>query len=124
MNKLLSEAQRAELERLLHTRLQGVQDQVATHRQALSRAEHASLLLAQDGDDAPQRASDREVDQALTDIDQRQLDALGQALARIHDADFGLCEDCELPIPFARLQVEPEALRCVTCQALHERTHR
>ena len=123
MNKPLSGAQRAELERLLYTRLQTMQDQVANHRQDLSRAEHASALLAQDADDAPQRASDREVDQALTDIDQQQLDALGQALARIHDADFGLCADCELPIPFARLQVEPEALRCVTCQALLERKH-
>lgn len=123
MNKPLSGAQRAELERLLHTRLQTMQDQVTTHRQELGLVDHASALLAQDADDAPQRASDREVDQALTDIDQQQLDALGQALRRVHDADFGLCRDCELPIPYARLEVEPEAMRCVTCQAIFERKH-
>lgn len=123
MNKPLSGAQRAELERLLYTRLQTMQDQVTTHRQELGLVDHASALLAQDADDAPQRASDREVDQALTNIDQQQLDALGQALRRVHDADFGLCHDCELPIPYARLEVEPEAMRCVTCQAIFERKH-
>ena len=123
MTKPLSAAQRTQLEGLLSTRLLAMQDQVSTHRQNLSRADHASELLVQDGDDAPQRASDREVDQALSDIDLQQLGALSRAMARIHDADFGLCADCELPIPFARLEVEPEALRCVACQAVHERRH-
>jgi DnaK suppressor protein len=123
MTKPLNAAQRAELEGLLSTRLQAMQEQVAAHRQNLSRADHASDLLAQDADDAPQRASDREVDQALSDIDQQLLTALTRALSRIHDADFGLCTDCESTIPFARLEVEPEALRCVACQAVHERKH-
>jgi DnaK suppressor protein len=119
----LSHEQRAELARVLQTRQQALEQQVSAHRQGRSRAEHASELLAQDGDDAPQRASDREVDLALGDIDQQQLAALARARDRIHDADYGLCADCGDAIPYARLHVEPEALRCVGCQSIHERKH-
>lgn len=123
MPKPLSHEQRAELARVLHARRQALEGQVATHRQGRSRAEHASEVLAQDGDDAPQRASDREVDLALGDIDQQQLAALARACERVHEADYGLCTDCGDPIPYARLLVEPEALRCVGCQSIHERKH-
>lgn len=38
--------------------------------------------------------------------------------------DLGLsdvCVDCEEQIPFARLQVEPTAIRCIDCQNMIER---
>ncbi|MDJ0781369.1 MAG: TraR/DksA C4-type zinc finger protein [Desulfosarcinaceae bacterium] len=40
---------------------------------------------------------------------------LTRALARIDDPDFGLCRECEEPIPHARLVVLPEAELCVAC---------
>ena len=44
---------------------------------------------------------------------------IDQALRRLADApeDFGLCQDCEEPIPTKRLEVMPWALRCAPCQA-------
>ncbi|NLD37147.1 MAG: TraR/DksA family transcriptional regulator [Desulfatiglans sp.] len=33
-----------------------------------------------------------------------------------HDQDFGICEECERPIPEARLMIVPEAVLCVACQ--------
>lgn len=123
MPKPLNHDQRAELAQVLQTRQEALEQQVAAHRQGRSRAEHASEVLAQDGDDAPQRASDREVDLALGDIDQQQLAALTRARGRIHEPDYGLCTDCGSAIPYARLQIEPEALRCVGCQSIHERKH-
>ena len=33
----------------------------------------------------------------------------------------GICEDCGEPIPKKRLKANPQATRCVTCQALAER---
>jgi len=38
----------------------------------------------------------------------------------VHEPDFGLCVDCEADIPFARLQANPSAKRCVACQARAE----
>lgn len=31
------------------------------------------------------------------------------------------CDDCGKPIPLARMQANPGATRCITCQTIHER---
>jgi DnaK suppressor protein len=54
------------------------------------------------------------------------LRAVNLALERIRAGTYGICVDCGEEIPVARLQVEPEAERCVACQqrweALQEQT--
>ena len=40
---------------------------------------------------------------------------LERALAKIDDPDFGLCRECEEPIPTARLMILPETDLCVQC---------
>jgi len=52
----------------------------------------------------------------------RQLGAVDAALARLHEPDFGLCEDCFAEIPFSRLSASPAATRCIACQKLAEKT--
>ena len=42
------------------------------------------------------------------------------AMRRIRDGTYGICADCEKKIPEARLQVKPEATRCVACQTEYE----
>lgn len=86
-----------------------------------SRADHAREVLLQDGDDAPQRSADREVNLALTDLETTELAALDAALQRLADGTYGLCLDCGTGIPLARLEVEPQAALCVGCQSAHER---
>mgnify|MGYP003704710711 CR=1 FL=1 len=46
-----------------------------------------------------------------------------QALSRVHDDDYGVCEDCGAGIPFDRLRLNPQATRCVACQDTFERQH-
>jgi DnaK suppressor protein len=50
----------------------------------------------------------------------RELDALGRALRRVHEPGYGLCMACAAEIPFDRLKAEPQAERCVTCEAALE----
>lgn len=38
-----------------------------------------------------------------------------EALQRIEEGRYGLCAGCETTIPFQRLQVFPETLRCASC---------
>jgi len=49
----------------------------------------------------------------------RAAEAVG-ALQRIQDGTYGICADCGKTIPAARLQVKPEASRCVACQIEYE----
>jgi len=43
------------------------------------------------------------------------LSKLEHVLETINDPDFGLCRNCEEPIPFERLMIVPETNMCVEC---------
>jgi len=43
------------------------------------------------------------------------LTKLERALRIIDDENFGICIECEEPIPFARLMILPETSLCVVC---------
>jgi len=120
---LLSPQQRGNLADVLQLRLATLERHSDTQLDDLTQAQHAYQTLQQDLDDAPQRSGAEEVEAAVADIDSREFSAVTQALLRIHSADYGLCVDCHLSIAFERLQLEPQALRCITCQTLFERTH-
>lgn len=47
--------------------------------------------------------------------------AIDEALQRIADHRYGLCEDCGAPIGYRRLRARPFARRCIDCRALLER---
>jgi RNA polymerase-binding transcription factor DksA len=49
---------------------------------------------------------------------------LTEALGRLRDGEYGICEECGEPIAAARLRVMPEATTCVRCQDRLERTRR
>jgi RNA polymerase-binding protein DksA len=117
----LTPAQRALIGAELQTRQQALQRQLAAHLHGSTRAERAHEVAQQDNDDAPQRAPEREIAMALTDHEQTELKAVTDALTRLPRDDFGVCADCDSPIPFDRLKAEPWALRCVECATRHER---
>ena len=52
-----------------------------------------------------------------------ELREIEKTLRRLHAPEFGLCADCGDEIPFARLQANPLATRCVGCQSAFERSH-
>ncbi len=122
MSPFLSPGQRALLQQLLHMRQHELDRRMALHSGGTSRAEQARAGLQQDGDDAPQRDADREIELARVDREIEELGAVSDALARVHDASFGQCADCGAAIPFDRLKLEPWALRCVACQGQRERS--
>ena len=41
---------------------------------------------------------------------------LGAALKRMDEGEFGFCEDCGEEIANGRLEFDPAALRCLSCQ--------
>ena len=47
--------------------------------------------------------------------------AVEDALRRLRRGTYGICEDCGHPIAKERLEVLPQAARCVECQRREER---
>ena len=117
----LSQEQLVLLRVALDERRQALRARVSAQLGGLTRAEHAREILLQDGDDATQRDADREVDLAVTDRDGIAFAALERALERIGSDRYGLCVECGEEIPFARLELEPQAERCVACATRMEK---
>ena len=93
--------------------------------QEISRRSKASTESgAQDiGDilDSVSEERTRELDMILTDREKRKLAQIDDAIDRIDENTYGLCEDCGVKIPKARLKVLPFAKYCVECQEKNER---
>ncbi len=62
-------------------------------------------------------------DHALISIELEELRDIEAAQTKIKKQIYGICEDCELPIDYARLRVYPTAKRCTLCQGIHEHTY-
>ena len=72
-----------------------------------------------DGEDYADSASLEEqddIDSMLDEVERIELANIINALARIDEGTYGVCEDCNKNIPVARLQALPHAARCINCQ--------
>lgn len=52
------------------------------------------------------------------------LGKIDRALQKIDAGQFGVCEECDQPIPLERLHARPVALLCVKCKEGQERVER
>ena len=79
-----------------------------------------------DTDDLPDETdlAASEVSQALAfklrDRERLLLAKIDQALAKIEEGTFGVCEDCEEPIEIRRLEARPVSTLCISCKERQE----
>jgi len=81
----------------------------------------------EDGMDTYDLASeerDREINFILGDREREKLQSIENALSRIEDGSYGICENCESEIAPARLDAMPFSRLCVSCQAEQEKEAR
>ncbi|MGE5305519.1 MAG: TraR/DksA family transcriptional regulator [Alphaproteobacteria bacterium] len=64
---------------------------------------------------------DREINFILNDREREKLHAIDEALERIKDKSYGICESCEGEIHLGRLKVLPFTRLCVKCQEENEK---
>ncbi len=88
----------------------------------ISRADAAADHFGRPEDSRAQVTTEREIEFALGERETAELAAIDAALARIEAGTYGLCADCGVTIPAARLQASPEAQRCIACQEKAEQT--
>jgi DnaK suppressor protein len=64
---------------------------------------------------------DREISFLLSDRERGKLQAIQEALERIEDGSYGMCESCESEIAAGRLEALPFTRLCVSCQSDREK---
>jgi RNA polymerase-binding protein DksA len=121
--RYLTIEQRENLQRELASRATTLREEIAAalrasgEPRALSLANHLEEI-----DDAAVADLQSALDVAALERDVRELREVEAAAERLHTPDFGLCEDCGAEIPYARLDANPVATRCIACQGRRERS--
>ena len=94
------------------------------HREMQVRVKGETEGVKDDGRDTYDLASDerdREINFILNDREREKLHAIDEALERIKDKTYGICESCEGEIQLGRLKVLPFTRLCVRCQEENEK---
>ena len=68
--------------------------------------------------------SDRNLVLRIRDRERKLITKIDEAIARIEDGTFGLCEECEEPIGVERLKARPVTTLCIDCKAAQEERER
>jgi len=64
---------------------------------------------------------DREFSLGLASNERELLYVLDDAMKKIEDGTYGICEKCKMPISKTRLKALPQASLCVKCQEKREK---
>lgn len=67
---------------------------------------------------------DREFNLGLASTEQQTLNMISNALRKMDDGTFGVCEECNKMIPLKRLTAMPYARLCIKCQEVEEKNRR
>ena len=106
-----------------------LRDVLVRRRDALRKAMAGDLSLLRElrdhgaGDvlDAAVDTAQDEINSQLLEVEGRELVQIEEALERLSAGTFGVCEECEKPIPLTRLQALPYATECIECKRKSER---
>jgi DnaK suppressor protein len=72
--------------------------------------------------DSGTNLADADREEASLEVIRGQQERVREALARLDGGTYGQCVDCGRELPDERLEVRPEAARCVDCQQRAEAT--
>ncbi len=88
-----------------------------------ARSESDDTIKTEVGDiyDLASSERDRELNLLISDRDREKLLEIEDAIKRIDEGTYGVCEECETPIPNERLMIMPFTRYCVSCQSEMEK---
>jgi DnaK suppressor protein len=94
-------------------------DTVREIRKSVKNGTEAVAAIEPGGDIYDQASSerDRELGLLLGDREREKIHSIDEALLRINDGEYGICEECDEDIPLGRLKAMPFTRHCVKCKS-------
>ncbi len=86
------------------------------HRNTKSAVTVPLEVATGDAADAASSNDLKEMALNLQESEKRALAGIAEALAKIADGTYGMCDECGEPIPEKRMLAIPQAKYCVSCQ--------
>jgi RNA polymerase-binding protein DksA len=125
MSHKLTAAERSALTKQLEERRRVLRSELAAK---LETQDNPALLglrnRMEETDDWAVADLETALDVAEVSRDAGELREVQAALLRVKDGTYGECVDCGIDIPYARLQANPSASRCIACQERVEASQR
>ena len=114
----MNDAVQAELRSLLTDQRQQAQHQIAALTQSFDEIVEAVESSNNDDEHDPEGttiAFERAQVSALLAQARADLDAVDEAMNKMTNGDYGVCEACHGPISVERLRAIPSTVRCIRC---------
>jgi len=93
-------------------------DELKAEADSLAReTEPGDIQFDEEGGEGGTASIDREVDLVLSAQARAAVEEIDRALHKIEIGTYGVCENCNQPIPKARLKALPYAALCVQCKS-------
>jgi RNA polymerase-binding protein DksA len=110
---------------------QAIREQLLKRRDELNRriheitqdVRHADGPLSSDFSEQAVEREHEEVLDALGEAGRRELSQINRTIARIDTGEYGICAECGIEIPEARLKVLPNSEYCVACAEKLDKQH-
>ena len=105
--------------------LKEIKENLVAERESISRKLNGSDLSIDDSEtpdpvDLAVSNYSKNVQLSLSENESRQLDLVNEAIERLDDDEYGICQNCEEEINQKRLAAVPWARYCLDCQELRE----
>lgn len=91
------------------TRIKALQARIETIHQDFANGRHA---------DWSEQAGERENDEVLNALESEakiEIQLLSNAITKLEQGSYGICESCGDKISEQRLSVQPAAIKCIAC---------
>lgn len=95
------------------------EDTLREIRKSVKNGTEALAAIEPGGDIYDQASSerDRELGLLLGDREREKIHSIDEALLRIDEGEYGICEECDEDIPLGRLKAMPFTRHCVKCKS-------
>jgi len=119
--KAMASDRREALHRMLMDKRQELMQEITGNLGAsLTEDQRRRLESAMDVGDQSLMDLDRELGISLMEMRNKRRQLIDEALARLEDSTYGLCDECGVEINEKRLAAVPFAKLCVACQSKQE----
>jgi DnaK suppressor protein len=119
--KAMAPERREALHRMLMGKRQELMQEIAGNLgQSFTEDQRRRLESAMDVGDQSLMDLDRELGISLMEMRNKRRQLIDEALGRLEDGTYGLCEECGVEINEKRLAAVPFAKLCVACQSKQE----
>jgi DnaK suppressor protein len=112
----MNQRQLNEFRKLLNDQLEELIGQFQTTMSGMSDAK----AVFADPTDRASMETDRNFELRIRDRERMLINKIREALARIDDGSFGICEECGEPIGMQRLRARPVTTLCIGCKEAAE----